>query len=207
MLNFKARDHVVEAILNSPVAKEAESRHQAAIAARRRDLATERAALEKRAVADFRAHEAAQAKATEEHERAVAALRVAKANMGALLAGRAAACHQFDTRVNDIENELRETADPAIAAFIDELRDAIEVTLRTPPVHDVETLRNPATGEIRTAARSQRVMPAQRAQALRDAIAAAEALRLEPDQDKVDDRLAALRARLPVIGALVTAND
>ena len=123
----KIREHVIDYLLNSPMAKEAEQRHTAAISARRAMLAKERAAMEKNAVADYHAHEKAVATAFAEHQAAAAALKTAKEKLGSLHSARYGACYNYDRRVSEIEGELRETADPSIADFIGELREAHEV--------------------------------------------------------------------------------
>ena len=196
------KDRVFDALMNSPVAREAEAQHVKAITAQRNALAAERAALEKTAVADYHAHEKAVTATFAEHEAAAAALRAAKAKMGSLQGARAAENHIFNVRVSDIEVALRETADPAIGAFIDELRAAHDVALKTRAADFSETIKNPATGKVQTKPGPPRVLPADRAQAVRDTIAAAEALKLEADQTGVAEKLAQLRAALPVIGEL-----
>jgi|GEM_PF-6519876 len=207
MIN-KVNDRILEAVLSSPMAREADERHQAAVIARRVELAKERAAMEKAAATAFHAHEAAVEKAMAAHAAAVAELRSAEAAMNTILAARIGENHRFNVRVGAIEAELRSTADPAIDAFISEMRDAFDVALKTHAAHEgMLASRHPVTGEVELKQGPPRVRPADRAQAIREAIAAAEGLKLLPKQDKVAEQIAAIRASLPVIGNVVGAND
>jgi hypothetical protein len=196
-----AKAHVIEALLVSPVAKEAEARHAKATAARRAALAQERAAIERVSGERFEAHYKAQAAAFEKCQTAELALMAAKAELGALIASRAAECYALDMAGAAAEAELRETADPAIARFIVEMRDDLERVLRVQPALETTAVRNVNTGQVAHLPTARRVKPAERATAIRQAIAQAEALKLEPDQGGVAAKLAALRDSLPVIGA------
>ena len=207
MFDRKSREVRLDALLDSPAVRKAEQDHHAGIAARRVELATERAAMEKTSARDFHNHQAAAADIYAEHQAAAAALKVAKARMAALQANRTVACHQWNIRISDIEVELRETADPAIDQFIAELRDALDVTLKARFVDEGQVSRTPATGQMQHQPGPRRVQPSARAQAIRDAIAAAEGLKLEPKQGNVAAHIAALRAALPTIGELAVAND
>ena len=204
-----ARERAIEALLDSPLAKEAEARAAQAIANRRLELAKERDAMERAAEKSFHEHQAAMAAAKAAVAEATAALTAARARMGSLDANRMAECHLWNMRVHDIECELRETAHPSLVEFIAWARDEHDAALRAFPPRESTTFRNPATGQVTVERGPRRVMPADRALALREAIAAAETLRLEPRQDKISDALVKLRASLPVIGAIAkaSAND
>lgn len=203
MLAAKITDqHVVEALLRSPVAKEAADRHVKALAARRVMLARDRAALEEAAVADFHRHQDALAKAIAEHAAVAEALRAVTVTVGNLHALRSGESARFNYRMEAIEHELRETADPAIGTFIAEMHSEWERARKTPaPPQEVE--RNPNTGTLKAkSGEPLRVRPSDRIQAIREAIAAAEGLKLEPAQADVAAGLEALRAGLPTIGAI-----
>jgi len=203
MLSLKSTDqHVVDALLNSPVAKEASERHKKAVADRRVVLAKERSTLETREGDAFHKHQDAAAKAYAECEAAAEALKAAKTKLAGLLAARGVECQAFNFRMAELEGELRATADPAIDAFIGEMRDELEAALRAQPETEGRYERNANTGKFTYTPGPRRVRPGDRAQAIREAIAAAEGLKLEPKQDGVGERLATLRAALPQIGAL-----
>jgi len=196
-----ATTHVLEALLNSPVAKEAEAKHANAIAARRAALAQDRAAIEVEAAKQFVAYYKAEATAFEKCQAAERALELAKRELGALIADRAGECYRLDTRKASIETELRETADPEIGRFIASMRDEWDRALKAQPEPETSAVRNPNTGKITHVVTGRRVKPADRVNAVRLAIDTAEALKLEPDQAGVAAKLDALRDGLPAIGA------
>jgi len=196
-----AKAHVIDALLASPVAKDAEEKHARTVAARRSALSEERATIELQSAERFEAHYKTQATAFEQCQAAERAFKTAKAELGALIARRAVECQQETMRTAAIEAELRGSADPAIDRFIASMHAEWERSLKAQPDPETSSVRNPNTGKVTFVQGPRRVRPLDRANAVRLAIATAEALKLEPDQGGAGAKLAALRAGLPMIGA------
>ena len=204
-----ARDTAIEALLDSPLAREAEARASAALAERRAGLAARLAQLDREAEKAFHADRAATTKAKAAIAEAQQALTTARAKLAALEAQRIGEHFAWNREVEAVEAELRETCDPAINAAIAAWRDQFDFALKERVVETGTVERNPITGVIERKAGARVVQPADRIQAIREAIAACERLKLEPDQRTVPSALAEIRASVPDIGTVIRgrAND
>jgi len=112
------------------------------------------------------------------------------------------ASHTHSTEQLKLESQLIETASPEIAIFLSDMRDEWEKCLKRFAFHNsVETV-NRVTGKKADVTVNNRASVMARQEAIRDAQAAAEAMRLEPDQSTVSARLQELRNNLPAIAGL-----
>jgi hypothetical protein len=175
------------------------SRH---VTAFRKTAAEKLAKLEAGADASFpklrTAREAAIAKAT------AAEIEWRKACDAAQQAQRdlSSASHKFSTEQSKLEGQLIETASPEIAIFLSDMRDEWEKCFKQFAFHNsVETV-NVIIGRKADVTVNNRKSVMARQEAIRDAQAAAEAMRLEPDQSTVPARLQDLRNNLPAIAGL-----
>jgi hypothetical protein len=192
---------LMQALLDSPPAKALAAARVKAIAAERHRNAAELERERSGAAKDFHAHAAALAIGMDKVHRLEADLRAGRSALGKLLHDRGVASWQTDRRLTALENELRETADPAIDLFIEEIADLAGATRKAMPILDGrEIITNMNTGAKKIV--SNPVITARkRLEKIAEARAAAEGLKLEPDQSGVPDRLAALRAEIPSLGA------
>jgi hypothetical protein len=112
------------------------------------------------------------------------------------------ASHTHSAEQLKLEAQLIETAAPDIAMFLSDMRDEIEQSFKKFAFHNsVETV-NHITGKKADATVNNRASVMARQEAIRDAQAAAEAMRLEPDQSTVPARLQKLRNTLPAISGI-----
>jgi hypothetical protein len=112
------------------------------------------------------------------------------------------ASHTFSTEQLRLEQQLIETASPEIAIFLSDMRDEWEKCLKQFAFHNsVETV-NAITGRKADVNVNNKKSVMARQEAIRDAQAAAEAMRLEPDHSTVSARLQELRNNLPAIAGL-----
>jgi hypothetical protein len=177
-----------------------ESQERAA-ADKRKASAAALTKLEIEAGATFAAFEAERPKVVAELEEARVAMLKASQRAAEYQAKRDGRAANNDRERGILEQQLIDTASPAIAAFVDAMHDAWTETLRRPPRRLESVKRNPNTGKIEHTVTVTGVTPAERAKAIRTVIEAAEALRLEADQSGVPAKLEALRKSIPDIGA------
>jgi hypothetical protein len=112
------------------------------------------------------------------------------------------ASHTHSTEQHRLEQQLVETASPEIALFIADMRDEMAKSFKKFAFHNsVETV-NAITGRKADVTVNNKKSVMARQEAIRDAQAAAEAMRLEPDQSAVSARLQELRNNLPAIAGL-----
>jgi len=191
---------VMQALAESDLAREAMAARAAGIAARRVEVAAAIAAEEKAAV------ETNMRKYKERDECAGAvraaekALQDARNRMAVTFRVGLAASLAHSSTIAALEADLRETASPAVAEFIEWIDDEQGRLRRTSISTQTETKRHVLTGEIR-----RRVVASDggtvkaRSEALRDARAQAEALYLMVDQSGVPAAIARIKATLPEI--------
>jgi hypothetical protein len=111
------------------------------------------------------------------------------------------ASHTYSAERAKLEAQLIETASAEIALFLADMRNEWEKCFKQFTFHTtVET--NVVTGKKATITINNGKSIAARQEAIRDAEAAAEAMRLEPDQSAVSARLQELRNGLPAIAGL-----
>jgi hypothetical protein len=101
-----------------------------------------------------------------------------------------------------LEDELAQTASPEISIFISELRALWEECFSMYQVHHDAEVVNKLIGRRERRTRTNQESLQARQTAIREAIAAAEAMRLEPDQEHVSVRLQELRNNLPAIASI-----
>lgn len=101
-----------------------------------------------------------------------------------------------------LEAQLAETASPEIAIFISEMLEEHEKCFKQFAFSNSTETVNRITGRKTTVNVNNKASVLARQAAIRDAQAAAEAMRLEPDQSNVSVRLQLLRNNLPAIAGL-----
>jgi hypothetical protein len=193
---------ILDALRGSELVRKAAAEKDTHVLAFRKTAAEKIAKLEAGADASFlklrAAREAAIAKAT------AAELEWRKACDAAQQAQRdlSSASHKFSTEQLRLEAQLIETASPEIALFLSDMRDEWEKCFKQFAFHtSIETV-NVITGRKADVTVNNKKSVMARQEAIRDAQAAAEAMRLEPDQSTVSARLQELRNNLPAIAGL-----
>jgi hypothetical protein len=112
------------------------------------------------------------------------------------------ASHTHSTELQKLEAQLIETASPEIAIFLSDMRDEYEKCFKRFAFHNSTETVNVITGRKVAVNVNNKKSVMARQEAIRDAQAAAEAMRLEPDQSTVSARLQELRNNLPAIAGL-----
>jgi hypothetical protein len=211
------RDRALNALLVSPSARKAQADHAALLLKQRSDLVAEMSKLDEAAARDLPKLRGDVDAATAEFKEAQSSFyggfynpntRASASAAGILAQGKfAAAQHKivvasfgYSARRDRIEHELRCTASPSVALFISEMRDLWRATRSTSAETLSHLVRNPITDRTSEAIASNAASISARMKAIREAIAAAEEIALEPDQANVDTRLEKLRQALPAIG-------
>lgn len=195
-------ENLVEALRESPAVKAHLEAQAKVVAAKRRDLVAARAKLSEEAGAAY-IRECAFVDTTRKAVYAAqAALLDAQRKHSTASGQRLITSDRLDRGDREFVIQLIETASPEIPAFIERMWAEWEKALKAPPESDVSATKNMVTGQREVTAKLSRVVqPKERAVAIRAAIDAAEAMKLEADQDDVPARLTELEAALPVIGA------
>lgn len=196
----KDRTQALDAVLASPAAVAAVDKRRKELASRRVQLAKERDDLERAAVSAYADHQARLTASAEAVEKAELAFRDARTAHGALVAARIDASITLAARMDEIEAELRETADGQIGDFIAEMNALWDAARRTPSVQSMTPVINANTGKRTMVEGPVLVQPVDRMRAIREAIAEAEAIRLIPDQSAVATELDRIRMALPIVG-------
>jgi hypothetical protein len=190
----------VTAILSqTPAFKAAVAERDAAGVLHRRGLIATIKKLERQAERDFH----------EQHASIDSAFALLKERETALIAARHAlnlanvqrstASYRYTRERDAIEAELIESANPAIDAFVSEMRDAVDLTRKM--IGYVERIeRNEITGKGRHVVISNTEAIKARIAAINTAIERAQELRVtEADQSVVPAQLEKLRAGLPIV--------
>jgi vacuolar-type H+-ATPase subunit E/Vma4 len=112
------------------------------------------------------------------------------------------ASHTHSTELQKLESQLIETASPEIAIFLSDMRDEWEKCFKQFAFHNATETVNRITGKKVTINDNNKQSVMARQAAIRDAQAAAEAMRLEPDQSTISARLQEFRNNLPAIGSI-----
>lgn len=112
------------------------------------------------------------------------------------------ASHNFSSEQIRLENQLVETANPEITLFLSEMYEELEKALKSFAFHHHIETKNVITGSKTVITVNNKTSVLSRREAIREAIAAAEAMRLDPDQSAVSERLQELRQALPAIKGL-----
>lgn len=193
-------DEIVEALRGSPEVASFIEKREHKIAEERQAAAAQLAKLRDDGGAEFQRLTAEIDQALNEYRKAEAALQAAAQKYHGAVNARGAASYRLTAEIDAHERTLIASASPLIAEFIAEMRNEHTRALRAKNIIDDETAKNPNTGAIVGTRRARGATAAQRARAIRDAIAAAEALRLDADQSGIAQQLAKLRAELPIVG-------
>jgi hypothetical protein len=112
------------------------------------------------------------------------------------------ASYTQSNELQKLEAQLIETASPEIAIFLSDMRDEWEKCFKQFAFHTAAETVNRITGKKASVTVNNRASVMARQTAIRDAQAAAEAMRLEPDQSTVSAWLQELRNNLPAIAGL-----
>lgn len=193
---------ILDALRGSELVRKAAAERDSHVTAFRKTAAQKLVQLEASAEVSFPKLRAAR-------EATIAAARIAeiewrKACDAAQQAQRelSSASHGFSTEQAKLEAQLIETASAEIALFLAEMRDEWERCFKLFGFSTSTETANAVTGAKTTITVNNKRSVMDRQEAIRDAQAAAEAMRLEPDQSTVTARLQELRNNLPAIGGL-----
>jgi hypothetical protein len=112
------------------------------------------------------------------------------------------ASHTHGAELAKLEGQLIETASPEIAMFLSDMRDEMDKTYKRFVFHNSKEVVNRVTGTKADVTVNNLASVQARQDAIREAQAAAENMRLEPDQSTVTARLQELRSTLPAIAGV-----
>ena len=133
-------------------------------------------------------------KAQKEHRDAAEKLQAAASKLNAAVAARSAASHEYSGTCARLENELAESASPAIDDFVKWARGEIhDLPKHFRVQHSIQT----TIAGPRERVQSNKASIEKRRAALALAIEAAQAMKLIPDQGQAPQALDALRAGIP----------
>ena len=193
---------ILDALRGSELVRKAAAEKDTHVLAFRKTAAEKLAKIDAAAEVSFpklrAAREAAIAKATAaeiEWHKACAIAQQAQRDLSS-------ASHTHSTELQKLEGQLIETASPEIAIFLSDMRDEYEKTFKKFAFHNSSETVNVVTGRRAGVNVNNKKSVMARQEAIRDAQAAAEAMRLEPDQSTVSARLQELRNNLPEIAGL-----
>lgn len=193
---------LIDALSGSPAVQAHLAAHAKEIAARRKELVLEREKLLSDAAIAYSTDHAAIDAAKLARDAAQVELIQAQHALNSAVGKRILNSFAIERKEGELVRELAETASTAIGAFVERMWDQLDKALKALPELDVTASKNLVTGRREVITRSARVVqPKERSAAIRAAIAAAEAMKLDAAQDDVPARLAAIEAALPLIGA------
>ena len=190
---------VIDLLAKTPALKAAMAERDAAMVLRRRGMIGEIRKLDREAERNY-------AKLTDAVDAAVALVKEREAALWAArqaydvaVAAKSTASFAYTRQRDLLEAELRESANPAIDAFVDEMRDALYATRKA--LGSVERVaRNEVTNKSRHVVISNIESVNARVAAINAAIERAQELRVtEADQSVVPAKLETLRAGLPIV--------
>jgi hypothetical protein len=190
---------ILDALRGSDIVKKATAERETHVVAFRKTVAGKLTKNEAEAEVKF-------PKMRTELDAAVKAAREAeilwrqKADLAYELQAELSAAHALHgNELARLESQLAETASPEISIFISEMRLAWDECFSKLEVHHEAQPENVITRRSERSTRTNQVSLLARQTAIREAIAAAESMRLEPDQSTVSVRLQELRQNLPSI--------
>lgn len=192
---------VLAALARHPSATKIAAEESAKKVAARESLVARRRQIETASVTewlkDVRAEEAAIAAVRAAED----ALREANRKLGAANIARAAGAHTRRFEIERIDAELAAGADEAsIRAFHDELYLALADAMRHGALVSVaDVRRSEVTGKLVGRSRSNTASVQAHIAAVTEALRGIDLLRLEPDQSRLADRFAEIRAAIPAI--------
>jgi hypothetical protein len=191
---------ILAALADSPAVKVALDERAVLILKRRTKLAQQLSELEStKIIAAFTSRRSAIDDAVAKVREAETVLQKSQARVTELVGANSLASFEH-TRIRDaVEAEMRATAHPCIGLFISEMTAEWDRCKNTQPLTGAETTTNQVTGKRVNGIRSNVGSIVARMNAIREAQARAEAMRLDADQIDVPQRLEELRAALPKI--------
>jgi|HubBroStandDraft_6_1064221.scaffolds.fasta_scaffold254145_2 hypothetical protein len=189
---------IIDALRDGPLGADLMKKRNAELTKRRGELCAKLELLIAPAGEEYARLTALIDKATIKFDQARKASDAAQRELLQARQQRASSCHSLDAQRSEIEAELRASAHPEIAEFRVEMLDEHARLAREHPVIERDFSRSAVTGlKIKDEIRSSAPLIGARMQACRDAMIAAEALQLAPDQTKVPAELQKLRDGLP----------
>ena len=196
-------EDIVGRWLNSPEERARLERESAETAKRRVVAARELESVTQRAIQAAAIHATALAAAKADVAKAAAGLKAAQMEMQKLVSARSYEAFDYCNKIEALEKELYTSSSNLIDNFVERMWFEWERSQKIPfPVSGTEVVHF-STGKKEFVAGPLLITPPMRVDAIRGAIASAQGLRLEPDQSVVAERLAALEAGLPIVGAPV----
>jgi len=190
---------ILDALRGSPLIAKAASDRGAVVTAFRKTVADKLAKLDAAAEIKFPAMRSALDAQIAKARAAEIAWRTEADRAYELQAALSSASSLHQQELAQLEGQLAETASPEVSIFIAEMRALWEDCFSKYQVHhEIETV-NQVTRRRERRTRSNQESVQARQTAIREAIAVAEAMRLEPDQTHVSVRLQQIRNELPAI--------
>jgi hypothetical protein len=202
-MGYPLRDHsaIIDALADTTTVRNALAERSAKEVDQRRNLVAELHQLDHNAKKELPVSRAAVEKAAEALYAIQRAEREAAQKVLAAQAAASAASWQFDYRRQQIVSRLTDGASPEIDAFIrwcdDEMNEA-----RKRFEYATHAVANQVTGTRRTVTTNNGKSVSARVAALASAVKAAEALKLDPDQEVVPTKLKELRESVPQVEPL-----
>jgi len=192
--------HLLQAVADSPEGKKAHAVLEARTLADRERLAAELAGLDKQELAAIEAQGAGHAKAIKELAAARAKVKELENKVLASAGAKIGSSFSFQSRRDALQRQLKETAHPAIAAFIHQMQhDEMEKLRKEQPRVNTTRTRSAITGKFVGSETNNLAAIVIRMHACRRAAEDAEALYFQPDQSTVPAQLGELLRNLPGI--------
>jgi hypothetical protein len=193
---------ILDALRGSDIVKKATAERDTHVVAFRKTVAGKLAKIEAEAEVKFPKMRTELDVAVKVSREAEIVWRQKADNAYALQAALSAEHGRHCNELASLESQLAETASPEISIFIYDMRLAWDECFSKFEVHHDVEKENIITRSRERSTRTNVVTLKARQTAIRDAIASAEAMRLEPDQSTVSVRLQELRQNLPSIASV-----
>jgi hypothetical protein len=197
---------VLETIASTSIFKTAEKEIAARTAAERKKLSEALEQLDGVAGPDFQKWQIRLSAAIADYRAAEQKMHDAARTLNEMRGTATATLFSAQTQREQLAAKLRTTCHPAIAPFIAEMRDAWSAVekLRAPaPI----VTRNEVTNAVTVSGISIGADVRRRIEAIRSAIEAAEAMKLDADQSKIPERLEKLKSGLPGVPGAEGGGD
>lgn len=190
---------ILDALRGSDLIRKAVSERDTHVLAFRKNSADKLAKLDAEAEIKFPKMRAELEAAIREARDAEVAWRRKADRAYEIQAALSAASSVHTVELTRLEAQLAETASPEISIFIAEMRVLWDQGFSKFEAHHETEVVNRVTDKRERSTRSNGPSVLARQNAIREAIALAEAMRLEPDQSTVSARLQQIRNELPAV--------
>ena len=190
---------LMTALRDTDFARKAVAEHETHVVASRKTIVTKLAKMDADSEGRYPKQQAELRLLVEKSREAENAYRRASDRAFEFQAKMSAEWSVHGNEIARLESQLAETASPLIGPFILDMQLMWENCLKQHEVRHATVTVN-IIGQKTVSSKSNKSAIFARQEAIRDAIKAAESMRLEPDQASVPERLQQLRNALPAIG-------